>query len=257
MVRCSHYPQSPHFLDACDELGLMVWEEPPGWRYVGDAAWQERVVRNVARHGGPRPQPAVGDRLGHPAERDRATTPRCTPRPARLAHDARRFAADAARWRSRPTAGWAEDVFAYDDYHVTSDGNAELLPAGARRPYLVSEAVGALDGSPAYRWIDTGGARRLRRSLHAQVHNIARSDIRYAGLLGWAGFDYASLNGGNRDLARRCKTPGVLDTFRVPKPGAAFYRSQVRPAHPAGDPAGVLLGLRPELAAATARGRTR
>ena len=47
MVRCSHYPQSPHFLDACDELGLMVWEEPPGWQHVGDAAWQDIVLQNV------------------------------------------------------------------------------------------------------------------------------------------------------------------------------------------------------------------
>ena len=37
--------------------------------------------------------------------------------------------------------------------------------------------------------------------MHAQVHDIARSEPGYAGLLGWAGFDYASLNGGNRDLA--------------------------------------------------------
>ena len=43
------------------------------------------------------------------------------------------------------------------------------------------------------------------------------------------------------------KWPGVLDTFRVPKPGAAFYRSQIEPGGRAGDPAGLLLGLRPEL----------
>src|SRR5450759_3074835 len=47
IVRTSHYPQSPAFLDACDELGLLVLEEIPGWQHIGDKAWQDIAVRNV------------------------------------------------------------------------------------------------------------------------------------------------------------------------------------------------------------------
>ena len=49
IVRTSHYPQSRHFLDACDELGLLVLEEIPGWQYIGDQAWQDLSVDNVSR----------------------------------------------------------------------------------------------------------------------------------------------------------------------------------------------------------------
>lgn len=33
-VRLSHYPQSPEFLDACDELGLLVYAEVASWKSV-------------------------------------------------------------------------------------------------------------------------------------------------------------------------------------------------------------------------------
>src|SRR6516225_5087838 len=49
IVRTSHYPQSRHFLDACDELGLLVLEEIPGWQHIGDENWKQISIDNVKR----------------------------------------------------------------------------------------------------------------------------------------------------------------------------------------------------------------
>jgi len=49
IVRTSHYPQSPHFLDACDEYGLLVFEEIPGWQHIGNDDWQKLALDNVDR----------------------------------------------------------------------------------------------------------------------------------------------------------------------------------------------------------------
>ncbi len=226
MVRCSHYPQSPHFLDACDELGLMVWQEAPGWQYVGGPAWRDLVVDNVrdmvVRD---RSRPSVilwGTRLNETADHPGLYT-----RTRQAAEDLDGTRQTTGATFRHSAAGWDADVFGYDDYHGR-DSSAELEPPLPGLPYLVSEAVGAMDGPPAFRWIDTGAVLAEQARMHAQVHNIARADPRYAGLLGWAAIDYASLNGGIR-IWDTLKTPGVLDTFRVPKPGAAFYRSQRDP----------------------------
>ena len=226
MVRCSHYPQSPYFLDACDELGLMVWEEPPGWQYMGDAAFQALVLQNVH-------DMVIRDR-NRPSVIVWATRLNETANYTSLYAQARQLAytLDGTRqttgaMTNQSTTGWAEDLFAYDNYD-SSNGNATLRPPVPGVPYIVSEAVGALDGAPLYRWVDTEATLAIQCKMHAQVHDIAQSNTAYAGLLGWAGIDYASLNGGNR-IWHNIKWPGVLDTFRVPKPGAAFYRSQLDP----------------------------
>ena len=46
-VRTSHYPQSHYFLDRCDEIGLLVFTEIPGWQHIGDAQWKNQAVENV------------------------------------------------------------------------------------------------------------------------------------------------------------------------------------------------------------------
>jgi len=43
-VRFGHYPQDPAVLDACDKLGLLVWEEIPVVNSVGGDAFTENAV---------------------------------------------------------------------------------------------------------------------------------------------------------------------------------------------------------------------
>ncbi len=225
MVRCSHYPQSPHVLDACDELGIMVWEEPPGWGHMGDAAFQARVLRDVRDmvvRDRNRPSVVVwGTRLNetqnYPALYAQA-------RQIAYACDGSRQTTGAVAFHT--TAGWAEDVFSYDDYHLAG-GEPDLLPPVPGVPYLISESVGALN--PTYRWFDPPPVLANQAFAHALAHDQAQSDIRYAGVLAWAGFDYYSA-ARNRKNWNTLRTPGVIDTFRVPKPGAAIYQSQADPA---------------------------
>ncbi|MEW2490579.1 discoidin domain-containing protein [Streptomyces sp. NPDC048411] len=48
-VRAAHYPHDPAFLDACDELGLLVVACQPGWQnWNGDQTFVSRTYRDIA-----------------------------------------------------------------------------------------------------------------------------------------------------------------------------------------------------------------
>ena len=229
MVRCSHYPQSPSFLDACDELGLLVWEEAPGWHDVSTgAAWQDLVVQNVRDmviRDRSRPSVVIwGTRLNETADLPG------------LWAATRQAAAELDG--SRPSSGamvvhsdteWNEDVFAFNDYRVDhKTGEPALEPPFPGLPYLITETVGVVETTPQhFAWTDPPALLARQAALHAQAQSEARTEPSYSGMLAWAGFDYASPLGLRLDGV---KWAGVADSFRIPKPGAAIYQSQLDPS---------------------------
>ncbi len=215
IVRTSHYPQSPHFLDACDEAGLLVLEEIPGWQHIGDAAWQSLAVDNLGRmirrdwnH------PSVvlwGVRINESADnRDFYT------RTNALAHsldDSRQ----TGGIRNRQNSELLEDIFTMNDFGFP------LRPPN-HPLYLNTEFNGHMFPTKRFDNVERVAEHVIR---HVRVHDQLASDDRYAGGIAWCAFDYAShryFGSGDRICYH-----GVSDIFRLPKPAAGFYRSQCDP----------------------------
>ncbi|MEX0320894.1 MAG: glycoside hydrolase family 2 TIM barrel-domain containing protein [Puniceicoccaceae bacterium] len=57
VMRTAHYPQDNAIMDACDELGILAYEEAPTWIAIGNDAWMDNLekgsrimVRNHRNH---------------------------------------------------------------------------------------------------------------------------------------------------------------------------------------------------------------
>lgn len=216
IVRTSHYPQSRHFLDRCDEIGLLVLEEIPGWQHIGDEKWKEVSIDNVGRmirRDWNRPSIILwGVRINE----------------SRDDHDfyTRTNAFAHALDDSRQTGGiryfreseFLEDVFTMNDFGFP------LKPPCHPR-YLNTEFVGHTFPTKT---TDDDERQREHTLRHARIHNQLASNPQYAGGIGWCAFDYNThSNFGSGD---RICYHGVTDIFREPKPAAGFYKSQCDPS---------------------------
>ena len=215
IVRTSHYPQSPHFLDACDEIGLLVLEEIPGWQHIGDQAWQDLSVRNVGemiRRDWNHPAIVLwGVRVNESLDNHDFYT-----RTNALAHEL-----DSSRQtggiRYLPNSELLEDVYTRNDFGFPLQPPNHPL-------YLNTEFNGHMYPTKRYDNVDRVMEHARR---HARVHDQLASNKQYAGGIGWCAFDYNThFNFGSGD---RICYHGVSDIFRIPKPAAFFYRSQCDP----------------------------
>ena len=222
-VRTSHYPQSHDFIRRCDELGILVFTEFPGWQYIGDDAWKEQAYENVKE--------MVMQYRNHPSIIIWGV--RINESPDDDAFYERTNAIAHKLDPSRPTGGvrnmkkghFQEDVYTYNDFSHDGttpgcDPKRKVTP-NQDKGYLVTEYNGHMFPTKAY---DCEPHRKDHAIRHATVLNEVAKNEEIAGSFGWCMADYNT----HRDFGSgdRICYHGVLDMFRNPKMAAAVYASQ-------------------------------
>ncbi|MBR5020437.1 MAG: glycoside hydrolase family 2 protein [Oscillospiraceae bacterium] len=222
-VRTSHYPQSQYFIDRCDEIGLLVFTEMPGWQHIGDDAWKNQAVKNVEemilQY---RNHPSIilwGVRINESAD-DEAFYTRTNALARRL--DPTRQTGGVRCIRKSQLL---EDVYTYNDF--VHDGVAHgcepkaKVTSDGKKPYLVTEYNGHMFPTKAFDCEDHRVEHALR---HARVLDAVASHDDISGSFGWCMADYNT----HKDFGSgdRICYHGVLDMFRNPKLAAAVYASQ-------------------------------
>ena len=216
IVRTSHYPQSRHFLDCCDEIGLLVLEEIPGWQHIGPEPWKQTSIDNVGRmirrdwnH------PSIvlwGVRINESQDDHGFYT--------------RTNALARALDPSRQTGGirYLRDTELLEDVMTINDFEFPLKEPN-HPLYLNTEFVGH---TYPVKTTDDDERQREHTLRHARIHDQLASNPQYAGGIGWCAFDYNTHSNFGAD--DRICYHGGFDIFREPKPAAGFYRSQIDPA---------------------------
>ena len=219
-VRTSHYPQSHYFLERCDELGLLVFTEFPGWQHIGDDSWKAQAVANaedmIRQY---RNHPSIilwGIRINESPDDD--------------AFYEKTNAVAHKLDPSRPTGGvramkkshLLEDVYTYNDF--LHDGEMpgcdpkKKVTSDMEKPYLISEYNGHMYPTKAF---DNEERRSEHAIRHANVLDAVAGQPDIAGSFGWCMFDYNT----HKDFGSgdRICYHGVMDMFRNAKLAANIY----------------------------------
>ena len=222
-VRTCYAPPSPAFLDACDELGLLVFPEMPGWQHIGDEVWQAQALQNcremVCQY---RNHPSIvlwGVRINESQDDDELYR-----RTNAAAHELDPSRATSGV-RFLEKSHLLEDVYAYNDFSHTGDNPGckprRTVMQSRKKALLISEHTGHMYPTKSY---DTWSHRQAQALRHARVQSDAAADGGHVGCFGWCMFDYPT----HKDFGSgdRVCYHGVMDAFRNPKPAAALYASQ-------------------------------
>ncbi|QEI14051.1 glycoside hydrolase family 2 protein [Cellvibrio japonicus] len=229
-VRLSHYPHSPAFMAAADELGLVLLDAILGWQYVSeDPAFQAQI------------QQTCRDLIRRDRNHASVMAWECSLNESWMSEP---FIDSLTRivkeeYPGSLSAGWQE--YGYDIYLQARQHRLEHYHTPTK-PYVVSEygdweyyAMNAglnqsawadlLQADRSSRQLLSDGEKRLlqQASNIQEAHNDNFNTPAFADGY-WVMFDY------NRGYAPDLEASGIMSIERLPKYSYYFYQSQRDPA---------------------------
>lgn len=215
-VRLSHYPQHPAFLDACDRLGILVYEEIASWQHIGGEMFArnaECMMREMIARDKNHPSIILWGLLNEGRskplfERLHRVAKECDP--------------------TRPTI--------YAENHPEEGGKLgcafvpDVLGINYKLPHL-DEIRAALPDCKLLSSETTNYEHRRRGDVEHDIRQVRRfktdTDIieardYMAGMALWSMHDY----GTDYELSWPVQPSGVFDGYRLPKGGYWFLRSR-------------------------------
>ena len=229
-IRLSHYPQSPAFMDACDELGLVVIDAIMGWQFYNDTEdfrnYCYKSATNLIRRD--RNHPSV---LAWEVSLNETKT-----MPVYFMEELNNITHAEYPGKNVYSCGWKDDVY---DIYLEARQHRILRPHPYKeKPITVSEygdweyysKNAGLNQDKMPKDIRTekssrqargfGEERMMRQAYNVQeAHNDNLSMRAYSDSY-WVMYDY------NRGYHDDIERSGLMDLFRLPKFAYYFYQSQ-------------------------------
>lgn len=232
-IRLSHYPHAPAFMDACDELGIIVINAILGWQFYADTdAFREYCYRSATE--------LIRRDRNHPCVLLWEMSLNESNMPVPFMEDMNRIVHAEYPGEHVYSGGWKDDVYdiflqarqhrILHGYHPENGKPLMVSEYGDWEYYSNNEGLNQdkLDKSTrlktSSRQLRAFGESRLlqqaynlQESLNDNMQTIAYGDAY------WVMYDYN--RGHNDDL----ESSGIMDIFRLPKFSYSFYASQQSP----------------------------
>ena len=229
-IRLSHYPQSPAFMNACDELGIVVIDAILGWQYYKENSDFKNFCYDYAHR-------LIRRDRNHPCVLAWEVSLNETQMPVEFMQRLHDIVHSEYPGKNVYSCGWMNDVY---DIYLQARQHRILHKdqVSFDKPYMVSEygdweyystnsgfnqhnhsKEKRLESSSRQERGD-GEIRLLQQAKNLQESHNDNHSIPAFGDGYWVMYDY------NRGYDSHLETSGVMDIFRLPKFSYYFYRSQ-------------------------------